>query len=396
MERERNFEPNLRRPKRPTIYKVILICFVIGIVLTCTVVVAVSSGSFTRIFKPQNQQSTSTTVSGPSGHLIPGTVQPSNSGPYGFTVLRDFRTQTVSYLKQLGVTWVRYQLRWSIIERTPGQYNWSELDAAVALANANSIHFTFPIQDAPSWALTQVCDGIHFLPGANEITQFATVLAQRYNGKNHHGYIDSYEVGNEEYDSKWTGSWASSIPCRQPSYYGPVLKAGYQAIKAQSPDALVGMFGLWWIDTPHIRSFMQWLYQNGYGKYFDFANFHYYICNGNPALTVRNRPSLDLEWQTFHDVMAQYGDSGKPIWLTEIGWTIDGVNQKAQCSVTPQVQAQYMRFVLNEAVHSLVIQHIFWYTIDHGNDGMSITQLDGQLPSFQVLRSFIQQKPLWK
>jgi hypothetical protein len=93
--------------------------------------------------------------------------------------------------------------------------------------------------------------------------------------------------------------------------------------------------------------------------------------------------------------MAKYHDGNKPIWVTEVGWNINGVDQKWSCAVTPQVQAQYMSYVLNEAKHSHVIQRLFWYTIDRGDDGMSITQTHGSLPSFYTFQVFVQQNPRW-
>jgi hypothetical protein len=334
--------------------------------------------------------------------LLPQQQQPSHpltsnaNSPYGFTVLTIFRKQTVADLQQLQVNWIRYQLDWKTIEPQPGHYDWRQLDAAVSLANASGIHMTFPIQQAPSWAQSQVCAGRHLFPGAQQMADFASVLARRYNGNNGHGYIDSYEIGNEEFDSLWTGNWDQSIACRQPSFYGPVLKAGYQAVKAASPHALVGMGGMWWVNTPHIQDYMRWLYQNKYGSYFDFANFHYYICNDDPAYSMGDRPSFDVEWQTIHEVMQQYNDGKKPIWVTETGWNTSGVYQDPRCIVTPQLQAQYLLYTAQESMNSHVIQHIFWYTIDRENDGMSITQPEGNLPSFTILQSFIAKHPSWK
>ena len=73
------------------------------------------------------------------------TTMLNRGGPYGFTVYTIFREETVADLEQLHVDWIRYQLNWSDIEPQPGQYDWSKLDAAVALANAHHIHMTFPI-----------------------------------------------------------------------------------------------------------------------------------------------------------------------------------------------------------------------------------------------------------
>src|SRR5438552_2589492 len=93
--------------------------------------------------------------------------------PYGFTVLDDFTPQTVKRLKQLNVSWLRYQRNWHDIEPQRDQFDWQRLDAAVALANANHIHMTFAIQGAPRWALQQMCLGSRFLPEPAEVAQFA-------------------------------------------------------------------------------------------------------------------------------------------------------------------------------------------------------------------------------
>ena len=321
--------------------------------------------------------------------------QEQQGGPYGVTVLDILGPQTITDLQQLGVHWVRYQMDWEAIEPQPGQYHWQQLDAALTLANAHGIRVTFPLQGAPTWALSQVCTGRPRLPGANEMARFAAAVAQRYDGQHGHGYIDSYEVGNEEFDNIWTGDWLGSLSCRQPDLYGPVLKAAYTAIKAQSPHALVGMFGLWWENMQHIRSYMNWLYQNNYGSYFDFANYHYYVCNNDPAVTVETQPSFNEEWQTIHDMMARSGDGNKPIWVTEVGWPINSTGQSAQCIVTPQIQANYLRYVLNQASASHVVTHVFWYTVDRGTDGMSLTQDGRKLPAFSTLQQMVQHQPLW-
>ncbi|GCF06884.1 glycosyl hydrolase [Dictyobacter arantiisoli] len=316
--------------------------------------------------------------------------------PYGITVYQTFRPQTITNLKQLNIHWIRYQLNWSTIEPQPHIYHWEILDAAVKLANDNHIHMTFPLQAAPSWALRQMCAGRLLFPGPAEMANFGQSVAQRYNGKSGHGYIESYEVGNEEFDSLWTGNWSESIACRIPDYYGPILQATYPTIKAASPQAQVGMNSIWWVNGPHIKDYMQWLYQHHEGKYFDFANFHYYSCTRDPAVGQADSPSFHQEWQTIHAVMQAYEDQAKPIWVTEVGWNTSAIQQDPHCTITPQTQAQYIIKTATDAMRSHVIQHIFWYTVDRGNDGMSLTQPQGQLPAFYALQNFIKQHPSWQ
>lgn len=320
----------------------------------------------------------------------PNAVDAAFANPYGFSIWGYQNRVTAS-----GVKWARLQREWYSIETAPGVYDFSGLDQDVAAANAAGVHVTVPIQDAPGFRKTQVCNGVNLFPGPSEVATFAGILANRYNGHNGHGYVDSFEIGNEEWDNYWGGSWSTTLPCRSANYYGPVLKAGYQAIKAQSPSALVGMFGLWWLNTSHIQSYITWLYQNGYGPYMDFANFHYYS-GGDPSVTNGDVPSYQLEWQTIHNVMATYGDGAKGIWCTEVGWAISSVNQGGNAVVTTAQQSQYLHWVLDDSRTSNVMRRVFIYTIsDTGYDGMNIYPPSGPLPSYTMLEGYMAQYPSW-
>ncbi len=370
-----------------TILRVILVALAIVLILA----VGIFSLFYFVVFKPQGIVSGPTPTPTISGGGGPCTV----NSPYGFTTIHADSNLVAEY-KQLNVCWVRYQYHWTKIETSPGVYNWSVVDAAVATMNAAHIHIDFAIQSAPSWHLTQVCpaDGKHFLPGPADMAQFATILATRYNGKNGHGYIDSYEIGNEEYDNHYVPGEGNNQTCRTANFYGPVLKAGYQAIKAASPNALVGMFGMWWHYLPHIRDFMTYLYANGYGQYMDYMNFHYYHSGEDPSVTDGDNPSFDLEWQTMHNIAAQYGFPNKPIWVTEVGWpttTFSG----ASTIVTPQTQAQYMQYIFTESEKSGVIQRVFWFTINYGQQSDNIDPPSGPLPAFYTLQAMVRQKPTW-
>ncbi|TME86653.1 MAG: hypothetical protein E6I43_04070 [Chloroflexi bacterium] len=109
--------------------------------------------------------------------------------PYGFSVWGYQNRVTAS-----GVKWVRLQRDWSSIETSPGVYNFSGLDQDVARANAAGVNATVPLQDAPSFRLTQVCNGVNLFPGPNEMSTFASIVAARYNGRNGHGYVASFAV----------------------------------------------------------------------------------------------------------------------------------------------------------------------------------------------------------
>jgi hypothetical protein len=321
--------------------------------------------------------------------------------PYGFTTI-NADAQLVKVYKQLNVCWVRYQYHWGKqgkkpgIETDPGVYTWGPVDAAITAMNAANIHVDFAIQAAPSWHLSQMCKGTLFLPGPNDIAQFATMIATRYDGNHGHGRIDAFEIGNEEYDTySLPGDPTNSLQCRSASYYGPVLKAAYQAIKAVNPHVLVGMFGMAYRNVQHINDFVTYLYAQGYGPYMDYMNYHYYNNGGDPTVTANNLASFDLWWQTMHDIATKYGFASKPIWVTETGWPTKAGYQVNHI-VTPQAQAQYLQYILGEAAKSHVIQKVFWFTINYGNESDSIYPPSGPLPAFDTLQKLVQQQPAWK
>lgn len=139
----------------------------------------------------------------------------SQQSPYGFTTI-NANAQLVTAYRALNVCWVRLQIHEFDIQTSTGNYDWSRVDTAVSFLNAAGIHNDFPIQCFSSGS----CFSDPVLPTVGQISQYASALASRYDGKHGHGIIDAFEIGNEEYDF---------FP---PSAYGPLLETGYQAIKA--------------------------------------------------------------------------------------------------------------------------------------------------------------------
>jgi hypothetical protein len=221
----------------------------------------------------------------------------SQQSPYGFTTI-NANAQLVTAYRTLNVCWVRLQIHEFDIQTSTGTYDWSRVDTAVSFLNAVGIHIDFPIQ-----CFSGSCFSNPVLPTVGQMSQYASALASRYDGKHGHGIIDAYEIGNEEYDF---------FP---PSAYGPLLEAGYQAIKAVYPSAMVGTYGIYRSHLPHVLDVMHAL-ANGYSENFGFLNFHYYAHGGDPRLSSSDHPSFDTEWQAIHTVFPT-----KPIWVTEVGCT---------------------------------------------------------------------------
>ena len=382
------YRPQPQRPNSPLRW--LLIFAAIALIAGVSVFAVFYFG----VFKGGPSTPVATGQSSPgSGYHGPCTA----NSPYGFTTV-NADAQLVALYKQLNVCWIRYQVHWANIETSPGVYNWSQVDTAVQLMNQSQIHVDFAIESAPAWERTIICpiDGKNYLPGPQQMAHFATILATRYDGKHSHGHIDSFEIGNEEYDQHFTGSISTAETCRQGGTYGPILKAGYQAIKAVNPTVTVGMFGQWLHDINHIKTFMTDLFAGGYGPYMDYMNFHFYNGGNDPSQPHGPIPSFDTWWQTMHQIATQYGFPNKPIWVTEVGWPTHPPKSNPNKPVTPQVQAQYLQYIMQQSQQSGVIQRVFWFTIDYGNQADNIYPPAGALPAFIMYQQIVAQNAIWK
>ncbi|WP_165423050.1 glycosyl hydrolase [Ktedonosporobacter rubrisoli] len=315
---------------------------------------------------------------------VPPTRKPTYTGkcdensPYGFTTVNADATLIALY-RQMGICWVRYQIHVKSMLSGGGIY-WGTLDSVVALMNSAGIHLDVPIQ-----CFQGSCFKTPSIPTPAEMASFASQIATRYNGQNGHGYIDSFEIGNEEYDQNRKFAIDD---------YGPILKAGYQAIKAASPHAQVGMYGTFPSNPFRTMAVLESIFEAGFGQYMDFMNFHYYNQGLDPRVDADStHPSFDHKWQLMHTIATRYGFASKPIWVTEIGWPLRPMDGRS--AVTPDQQAQYLTYVTDQSANSGVIQKIFWYTIDYGYQPNNIYPPSGPMPAFYALKEYVRSKPVW-
>src|SRR5579863_4402471 len=161
--------------------------------------------------------------------------------------------------------------QWSAIERSPGSYNWTNLDSAVQLAKSNgavNIIYTFfgvpsfytPDPTASSCALSG-CPG----PPNNlqNFTNFVTALATRYKGQ-----INYYELWNEgNRPTSWSGTTADFVALAQTAFQ--TIKSIDPNAKVLSPSPSV---------APDFASFVQGFLQGGGSPYADGVSFHGYHC----------------------------------------------------------------------------------------------------------------------
>src|SRR4051794_8558761 len=142
----RNDMPGTYRSQRPlSPVRWLLIIAAIFLLVATSIFAVVYFGIYNQGMNP-TPTATSITNGGPC----------SLNSPYGFTTV-NVDTQLVTLYKQLNVCWVRYQVHWANIEKSPGVYDWSQVDTAVQLMNSSHIYVDFAIESAPPWERSTIC-----------------------------------------------------------------------------------------------------------------------------------------------------------------------------------------------------------------------------------------------
>jgi hypothetical protein len=134
-------------------------------------------------------------------------------------------------------------------------YFWSSngggLDNYVATASNNNLPFMYvQIPEQPSWANSCGCRSIRLYDGSTgqacggpvksentgDLTDYMVNLVTRYNGKNGHGYVHAYELGNEEDFFECGGSTMSEY-----ATHADTLIKAIKSVSVSPTPLIVGM-----------------------------------------------------------------------------------------------------------------------------------------------------------
>ncbi len=200
-------------------------------------------------------------------------------------------TQNVTArLEQLaGIGMVRDRINWVM---TPeGTIDWTSNPAVAAVKAAHGLEVCGMIQTAPSWMVNQTHIPVDLLA----TWKFGKAAAEKYRGQ-----ITAWEFWNEPD--------GSSIP---PWEFASAQKAMYLGMKAGEPSVKV-LNGSSCLHP--VPLYMDIAMSNGLSEYFDLYNFHTYEAIGQLAASVRDERAL----------LERHGVGGKPMWVTENGYSAIG------------------------------------------------------------------------
>jgi hypothetical protein len=315
--------------------------------------------------------------------------------------INKFERVNFDRLVELGVDWIRYNgILWSDIEPIEGQYQWEILEPLnpyLVEAAQRGIKVILIVRGTPEWAQKfsgSFCSAVieEKLAG---FANFAEQISLRYGQEPLK--IDYWEIGNEpdvdpalvRADSQF-GCWGDqNDPYYGGEYYAHMLKAVTPALKRGNPEAQVLIGGLLLDCDPTEAGsegrcregyelparFLEGIYLNGGGDYFDIISFHGYASYSstypNPLEAEMRFPNWAArggivmgKYAYIQELSQKYGIA-KPVFLTETGFlcpnTIDICNPVGD--VFFQKQAEYSTWlVLRNWAEGIMLS--FWYPYD--------------------------------
>ena len=276
----------------------------------------------------------------------------------------------IELLRQAGVRWIRANVNWAGLEPDrKGEINqWllAEYDYAIDRAHDAGLQVLMPIADGvPYWASSdpaRYVDGggtprweVNYRPQRmSDYGDFVRFVVGHFAPKG----VQTYMIWNEPNHPRF---WPSGPDA---SAYVPMLRAGYNAVKAASPEATVLLGGLSKSDFAYLEG----VYRAGGGDYFDAVAVQPYTYGVDPTdswngvhdwedpdrISVNAFPAI----QEVRRSMVAFGDEEKDVWLTEFGYsttTQDG-------GVSAATQAEFLTKAYRYIERFPWVKALFWYS----------------------------------
>jgi hypothetical protein len=293
---------------------------------------------------------------------------------YKYSSKKDLE-KAVNLMKEAGAGWVRMDFLWQDIEPAAGDFNFEKYDMIVDLLNKNDIKILGILNYSADWASS--CRQWNCPPEYNELfVKYAVKTAEHFKGR-----VKYWEVWNEPDSPTY---WRDQDGLKS---YCILLKEVYLALKKVDSDCKVLNGGL-----ARGLSSINHLYENGAKDYFDIMNVHYFA---SPLHRGAINGVFSFAKLT-HKVMKRNGDSGKKIWITEIG--CPGVRRWEKVkewwlgkNPTERQQAEWVKEVYRGLLKDKNVEKVFWSFLrdckEHWNNGIDY---------FGLVRWDFSKKPAFK
>jgi hypothetical protein len=291
--------------------------------------------------------------------------------PYGINV-HTAKNDVLAKVKAAGITWIRVDVSWPLIEGSKGNYNFTELDRVATYAEANGLSVYATIAYTPGWANGNV--GFNY-PAANisDWKNFVAAVVARYKTK-----IKYWGIWNEPNLREFFG-FGKDI------FVQNVLLPAVQTIRVVDPAAFIVGPEL----SHKTESGTEWYFWMKYildnaGGYFDIISHHIYEDLGVYVMYELLEDGDNLI-PAVKKIIEESGQGGKPFWITETGWHTGKFSE-------PMQSLRYQDMLLTRARKDYPQKIFFYEIIDDPNSTMPFGILRSNSvakPAYNTYRDYI-------
>ena len=300
-------------------------------------------------------------------------VRADEASPYGINV-HQAATPVLDQVQAAGIGWIRVDFNWLELEPQRGQFDWSVADRLVQDAQARGLAVFATLAYAPGWANGGQHHSYPALDPA-DWGRFVSAVVTRYRGRVRH-----WGMWNEpNLDHFFRGS--------AQTYVRDILAVGAQAAKAADPGCQVLGPDLAHLQGAHWDRWLRDILRGG-AQHFDIITHHMYK---EPDSLLASMDGFVWFWDggNVKSVIERNGGRGKPVWLTECGWTVRDKGEQGQAD-------RYLR-LLDGLARRPWIQKVFFYEIADDpsiSDDWGILRPDlSRKPAFEAYRGWIATHP---
>jgi hypothetical protein len=307
-----------------------------------------------------------------------------------------------------GVSWIRVDANWFVMNPAPNRYEFAAMDAQVALANAAGLRVYMSLAYTPGWVPRHGdTDGssLNDVPnGSAEWVDYVEAMVARYRplGVRHFGIWNEANLSQfwEGSLAEWSqvianpGSAAVRAACSDCFVLGPEL-ASVGASDDALEAVLAATLGAWDIITHHTY---QGFRETGTG-----------IFDGDSFINILDQRRFPGTRRPIRQLLDAIGWTGE-VWISETGFRADPPGDATR----EQTQATYVRRALEEQRARPWYTNTFFYEIEDCGpdqpgcpiDGFGVLRsIGGQAasrrfpqdyrikPAFDAIRAFIQANP---
>lgn len=310
---------------------------------------------------------------------------------------RGLRTPQQRTIRELGVRWIREELRWGAIESSPGVYRWRHFDQLVADAARRDLCVLPLLLGTPRWA----GDSVLSLPDdPRAFGFFAARAAARYGPGGSfwraRPQLDArlaprwFEIWNEPYTERYSTGGVD------PVRYARMVRSAVNDGAASNPRVGWLMAGELIAENPDGAPF-DWLaaidaVDPALDRDVAGVAVHPYAFGApgreDPDLSQRYR--FDRLGAIARGLTAR-GAGSTPLWITELGWSTCGLrpdctSEHEQAQRLADTIEQLRRKPLSRRVQALFVYHLRDFP---GRDG------DDREAHYGLLRADGTRKPAW-